>query len=116
MADFWYEKTGKNKDIVRVVLSGALDTAGCDYLLNCVEHQIKNDVSKLIIDCSKLSYISSMGLGTLVRVNSRMKNKGGDVKIADVPGSIAKVLAAVSLDKVFQMYPTVEAAVEAHGG
>lgn len=109
--DFWYEDAGENGDITRVVIAGDMNNEGCQYLLECVEHQIKGGVAKVIIDCTEMEYISSMGLGTLVRAHSRMKKKGGEVKLAGVQGVIASVLTAVHLDRVFQMYPTLEEAI-----
>src|SRR6516165_1566476 len=76
MFDFSYEKVGKNQDIVAVVLSGTLDENNCNYLLGCVENQILDRHTKLILDCGQVTFISSLGLGTLVRVNSRMKKIG----------------------------------------
>ena len=116
MAEFWYENAGEKGDITRVVLSGELDAAGCEYLLECVEKQVANGYTKCVIDCTKLTYISSLGLGALVRVHSRMKNKGGDVKLAGVSGAISKVFSVVGLDKVFQMYPSLDEAIAALGG
>ena len=116
MIDFHYEKVGKNQDIVAVVLSGTLDENSCNYLLDCVESQILDGRTKLILDCGALSYISSMGLGTLIRVNSRMKNKGGDVKLAAVHGVVAQVMGVVGLNRIFQIYPSVDDAIAAHGG
>ena len=116
MADFYYEKQGKNGDIVSVVLSGKLDALHCDYLLECVEHQIEEGCEKLIMDCTDLEYISSMGLGSLLRVHARMKKRGGDVKLAAVQGAVAKVIRLVQMDRILQLYPTVEEAVAAHGG
>jgi anti-sigma B factor antagonist len=116
MADFYYHACGKNKDIVSVVVSGKLDAFHCDYLLNCVEHQIEGGHKKLILDCSELNFISSKGLGMLVRVHARMKKHGGDVKLAGVRGAAASLISVVHLNKAFEMYPTVEEAIAAHGG
>jgi len=116
MFNFHYEKVGKDNDIVSVVLSGALDTGNCDYLLDCVAEEILEGRKKLILDCGQLAYISSMGLGKLVQVNARMKKRGGDVKLAAVQGAVAQVLSVVGLNRIFQMYPTVGDAIAAHGG
>ena len=89
MIDFHYENVGKNQDIVSVVLSGKLDETTSSYVLGCVEDDILDGRKKLILDCGQVTYISSMGLGTLVRVNSRMKKIGGDVKLASVHGAVA---------------------------
>jgi anti-sigma B factor antagonist len=116
MSDFYYEDCGKDRDIVSVVLSGDFQTLHCDYLLDCVAHQIDAGAKKLIIDCRDLTSISSMGLGILVRVHSRMKKNGGDVKIAGLQGVVASTFTLVGLDKLIQMYPTVDDAIAAHGG
>jgi anti-sigma B factor antagonist len=116
MFNFRYEKLGKNGDIVAVILSGALDESNCDYLLDCVAEEILEHRKKLILDCGQLTFISSMGLGMLVRVNSRMKKLGGDVKLAAVQSSVAQVLSVVGLNRIFQIYPTVGDAIAAHDG
>jgi anti-sigma B factor antagonist len=116
MFDFRYETVGKDNDIVAVVLAGRLDEDGCNYLLGCVEDEILEGHRKLVLDCGGLDYISSMGLGTLIRVNSRMKAKGGDVKLAAVRGAVAEVVGVVGLNRIFQIYPTLDDAVAAHGG
>jgi anti-anti-sigma regulatory factor len=36
-----------------------------------------------------------------------MREIGGEVKLAAVPGFVAQVLALTRLDKVFEMYPDV---------
>jgi anti-sigma B factor antagonist len=116
MVNFHYEKVGKNQDIVSVVLSGVLDETNCTYVLGCVEDEILEGRKKLILDCGQVTYISSMGLGTLVRVNSRMKKLGVDVKLASVKGAVAEVMRVVGLNRLFQIYPSVDDAIAAHGG
>jgi anti-sigma B factor antagonist len=116
MFDFHYEKVGKNQDIVMVILSGTLDETTCNYLLACVEDQILGGHKKLILDCEQVTYISSMGLGTLVRVHSRMKNLGGDAKLASIKSTVTQVMSVVGLNRIFQIYPSVTDAIAAHGG
>ncbi len=114
MFNFRYQKVGKNSDIVTVVLSGTLDEGNCSYLLDCVEDEILEDRKKLILDCGQLTFISSMGLGMLVRVNARMKKLGGDVKLAAVQSAVAEVFSVVGLNRIFQIYPSVDDAIAAH--
>ncbi|MGC3966745.1 MAG: STAS domain-containing protein [Pirellulales bacterium] len=116
MLNFEYENVGANQDIVAVVLSGTIDEANCSYLIDCVAEEVLDGRTKLILDCDQLEYISSMGLGMLVRVHSRMKKLGGDVKLAAVHGAVAQVLSVVGLNRIFHIYPTVAEAVAAHGG
>jgi anti-sigma B factor antagonist len=116
MLDFSYAKVGKDKDILAVILTGRLDEETCHYLMDCVAEDVLDGRKKMILDCGGLEYISSLGLGTLVRVNSRMKKLGGDVKLTNVHGIVAQVMSVVGLNKLFQIYPTVDEAVAALGG
>ena len=116
MSDFYYEQVGKDGDIISVVVSGQLDASNCEYLLDCVAGRIEDGHKKLILDCTDLTHITSVGLGILMRVHSRMKKQGGDVKLAGVKGTVAQVAALVKLDRVLHMYRTVGEAVAAHGG
>ena len=116
MLDFHYQRVGKDQDIVAVVLSGILDETNCNYLLGCVEDEILDGSKKLILDCGQVTFISSIGLGTLIRVRSRMQKIGGDVKIASVHAAVAEVMRVVGLNRIFQIYPSVDDAIAAHGG
>lgn len=116
MLHFQYEHVGRDADIVAVVLSGTIDQENCNYLLECVAEEILEGRKKLILDCAQLEYISSMGLGMLVRVHSRMKKLGGDVKLAALQGAVAQIMNVVGLNRLFQIYPTVADAIAAHGG
>ncbi|MCE9604682.1 MAG: STAS domain-containing protein [Planctomycetia bacterium] len=114
MFNFEYEKVGKNGDILAVVLFGTIDETNYEYLLKCVAEEILDGSKKLILNCEQLTYISSMGLGMLVRVHSRMRKLGGDVKLAAVHNTVAQILSVVGLNKLFHIYPTVEAAIASH--
>jgi anti-sigma B factor antagonist len=116
MFDFRYEKVGKDQDILDVVVSGSLDESNANYLLECVQDHVLDGRKKLILDCSQLNHVSSMGLGVLARVHSRMKKIGGDVKLAGIHGPVATVMEIVKFSRLFEFYPTLDAAIAAHGG
>jgi anti-anti-sigma factor len=99
-----------------VVLAGTLDEQSCHYLMECVREEVLEGSTKMILDCEQLEFISSMGLAMLVRVNARMKKLNGDVKLAAVHGVIAEAIRMVHLNLLFQIYPTVDEAIAAHGG
>ena len=52
MIDFQYEKVGKDKDILAVVITGILDESTCHYLMECVEEEVLEGRKKLILDPS----------------------------------------------------------------
>ncbi|MGI9470300.1 MAG: STAS domain-containing protein [Rubripirellula sp.] len=112
MLDFHYKTLGENDEVLLFVLSGNLDTTQCEYLYNVIGKEIRKGQEKLILDCHDLGYISSMGLAMMLRVHAKMRKIGGDVKLAGVNGTVADVIRLVKLDRILQLYDTVDEAIE----
>ena len=112
MLDFHYKTLGEKDEVLLFVLSGNLDTAQCEYLYNVIGKEIRKGQEKLILDCSDLGYISSMGLAMMLRVHAKMKKIGGDVKLAGVNGTVADIVRLVKLDRILSLYDTVDEAME----
>jgi anti-anti-sigma factor len=55
-------------------------------------------------------------MGILVRLHKRLAQKGGNVKLAAVPGVVAQVIRLVRLDRIFQIFPTVDEALASFHG
>ena len=111
MIDYKTHKAGQDNDILVMDVYGKLDTDTSAFLLDCVQGFIEDGMKKFVLDCSKLEYISSMGLGTLVRANGRLKKQDGALAISGVTGVGADVFRIMRLDHVFNMYETVEEAI-----
>ena len=84
------------------------DNETSPYLFDCVQDEIESGGSKMIPDFAALDHISSLGLGTLVRIHSRMHSKGGDVQFAHIDGLAAEVVRAVGLNKLFHFHSSIE--------
>lgn len=95
-------------DVWVISAIGSLDTYTSVAFFDCIEAEIESGKKKIIVDCSELDYLSSVGIGTLIRVHSRMKKLGGDVKLAALRGAPADVLRMTHLDRVFGIYDDVE--------
>jgi anti-sigma B factor antagonist len=114
MIDWNEEKAGKDGEVCVFALRGQLDTEACDFLYTVLQDRIEDGTKKLILDCRSLEIISSMGLGMLMRLHTRMKKQGGDVKLARVHGAVAEVMKLVMLDRVFHFYASVSEAIESY--
>jgi len=78
-----------------------------------LERYIELGCRKLIVDCTRLTHISSYGLGVLIRLHKKLATKGGDVKLANVSGAVPKILSMTRLNKIFEIYPTLDDARQA---
>ncbi|EGW39412.1 STAS domain-containing protein [Desulfosporosinus sp. OT] len=62
---------------------------------------IDQGITELRIDLSKLTYIDSSGLGTLVSINKRTKEKKGRLILIGAQGLPMELIKRTRLDKVF---------------
>ena len=96
--------------ILVLALTGTLDATSTSAFDEQVERQLEAGHTKLIVDCRNLVYISSLGIAALTGLQSKLRKKGGIVKIAAVQGPVAQVFRAVRLDKIFEIHADAEQA------
>jgi anti-sigma B factor antagonist len=111
MIDWTSETFGNDGEIQVLRLVGRVDASCCDYLFSVLESRIEDGQKKLILDCDQVDFISSVGLGMLIRAHARMKKHGGDVRLAALQGGVAEVVHLTGLNQVFKLFPSVEEAV-----
>jgi len=99
-----------DKSVLIMSADGGLNADTAADFVKQLEDLIDYGVKKMIIDCSRLSYISSYGIGVLVRLHNRLVKHGGHVKIASPPGKVLQALAIVRLAQMFEIYPDLEQA------
>ena len=104
--EFYYHDA--DKDVLILNADGGLASFNADNFIGELERAIELGCRKLIVDCTRLTYISSYGLGVLVRLHKRLAAKGGDVKLSNVSGAVPRVLTLTRLNKIFEMYPTLD--------
>jgi anti-anti-sigma factor len=107
--EFYYDET--DKEVLVVSVDGGLFADTSDRFRGEIEGYINLGIRKLIVDCTQLTRISSYGIGTLVTIHKRMAKKGGDVKLASLPGVVGNVIQMTGLTELLQIYPTVQDAL-----
>lgn len=95
-------------DILSIVLRGNLDSTSTPEFDRQVNEHLEQGCSKIIIDCRFMGYVSSLGLGSLVALQTRLRRKGGEVKLCAIQGPVSQILRTVHLDKVLNIYGDLE--------
>jgi anti-sigma B factor antagonist len=72
---------------------------------------LQDDVKKIVLDMSKVKWINSSGLGTLIAAMTSVKNKGGELKLAGVTDKVESLFMITQLIKVFKTYENVDRAL-----
>ena len=113
MIDYDRYRTGDSDEILVMKVTGKLDNETSLCFCECVESQIVDGSTKIVLDFGGLDENSSLGLGMLVRVHSWMKNLGGNVRFANIRGVAAEVFTAVGLNKLGNFYLSIDEACQA---
>ena len=106
--EFYYHEV--DNDVLIISADGGIDKRTSKEFVDQILTLIEGGITKIIIDCKKLTYISSWGLGVLLRLHKRARTAGGEVKIANVHSRIVALLNVTHLNKIFGIYPDVNRA------
>jgi anti-sigma B factor antagonist len=98
-----FEKEVKENALI-IRLSG--DLIGEDNgasLLEIATSSIQQQVLTCIIDISKLRYINSSGIGVLITILTKFRNKGGEVYLMKPSENVQKLLVITKLNAIFHI-------------
>lgn len=82
-------------------------------LVDAVNEAVSHQVLTCVIDISGLRYINSSGIGVLITLLTKFRNKGGEVYLMNPSDSVKKLLAITKLNSIFQVVKTEMEALEA---
>jgi anti-sigma B factor antagonist len=71
-------------------------------LVGASAEAIQDHVSNCIIEIGQLRYINSSGIGVLITILTKFRNKGGEVFLMNPSDSVKKLLVITKLNAIFQ--------------
>ena len=84
-----------------VIVSGRLDAAQCPAALAFLE-KVNGTIT---LDCRGLEYISSAGLGVLLKTQKRLTADGGKVRLTGVSRHLEDIFRYSGFDQIFEIEP-----------
>lgn len=70
----------------------------------------KSGAPKLLLSFDNVDHLSSAALGTLITINNKVKNKDGQLRLANINKQIYEVFAITKLNKLFKILDNTEKA------
>ena len=99
--------------MVAVAFHGSIHTGpDCMRLQKEVDAMLASGETRVIFDLSGLTHADSAAIGTIVRCLTKLKGAGGALRIAAAHPMIVHSLKLTKVDKLIEMFPTVEQAAE----
>ncbi len=77
-------------------------------VMDKVSAAIQDGVLTCIIDISKLRYINSSGIGVLITILTKFRNKGGEVYLMKPSETVQKLLVITKLNSIFNVIQNEE--------
>ena len=81
----------------KIIISGRFSAASVEQ----ADSVLKSINEDCIIDLKGLEYISSVGIGSLLRTYTRLKESGHTLKLVNLNRHVSEVIRYSGLDKVF---------------
>jgi len=102
----------KQGDVVVIEVVGQLIVGNRQELKQKVLDEAEAGARKILVDFAKAGYIDSSGLGVLVSLAKRMRELGGDLRLANLNDDLQTLFELTKLDSLFQIADTRERALE----
>ncbi|MFC1479907.1 STAS domain-containing protein [Candidatus Omnitrophota bacterium] len=77
-----------------------------------LSEQLKTAQTQFIIDLSKIGFVSSMVVATIVFFSKEVRNNKGTVKLSGLSSEAFSIFKLTQLDKIFELYETERDALE----
>lgn len=98
-----------NKTVLRV--AGRMDAESTPAFEAQCQACIAEGYTSLVLDLSSLTYVSSLGLGAIVRVAKQSRDAGGEVRVCCLTGLVRQLFEITRLNDVFPAHDSVESAL-----
>ncbi|MFK7883268.1 MAG: STAS domain-containing protein [Phycisphaerales bacterium] len=71
----------------------------------------RTEAPKLLISFSNVDHLSSAALGALITINHRVRDREGQLRLANIDPQIYEVFVITRLNKLFEIHDTAEEAI-----
>jgi anti-sigma B factor antagonist len=98
-----------------LAIEGDIDLHVSPALTQALNAMIKKRPERIVIDLSRATYIDSAGVAALMVAKQDVEEYGGKFFLSGVQETIRLILETSRLDRIFWIFPDVDAALAAKG-
>ena len=101
-----------SNSVALIYLDGDLDAHTFPELQDTLYDFLKKGTVRVVLECSKLNYISSAGIGVLNQMSRDFRSKDGDVRLADLSEKIAAMFELLGFSQLLMVFPESASATD----
>jgi len=102
----------KVNDVLVVDVEGQLIVGNRQELKQKVLEELESGERKFIVDFEKTGYIDSSGLGVLVSLSKKVREQGGELRLANLNEDLKTLFELTKLDTLFYIADSRDAALK----
>ena len=111
-----FDAKRKDMDAISVVyLKGYLDAHTAPDFEKVLQSLVDEGRVRIVANLSELDYISSAGLGVFMGFIEDIRQKGGDIKLAELTDKVFRVFDLLGFPVLYDILEREEEAIEKYG-
>lgn len=95
-----------------VSLEGFVDAHTAPEFEQAIQAEIDSGHHRIIVNCEKLTYISSAGLGVFMSFIEEVREKGGDIKICSLAPKVRHTFEILGFQDLYDLLDDLPSAVQ----
>lgn len=99
-------------DVSVMHCGGSLDADSISAFKKIAYDLVDKGAIRLVVDCANLTFVDSMGLGVLISLLRRARERQGDVKVASLTDDVRTIFEITRLHRLFEVCADTNTAVK----
>ncbi len=113
--DVYVEEAPQNRGVSILRVSGYVDTTTSPDLERRLQALLREKRFHVVVDLSRVEYISSAGWGIFISEIREIREHGGDLKLAGMVPDVKEVFDLLEFENILQSYTDPDLAVASFG-
>ena len=103
----------ERKEVVLLRCEGRLDAITSPHLEEEINHLIGLEKNKILVDFSRVDYLSSAGMRLLLSATKRLRNKQGGFGLFSIHEEVKEIIYMAGFERVLSIYSSEDEALKA---
>lgn len=112
MANPFAIQTSIENGLSIISIDGFVDAHTAPQFENAIQSEIDAGRNRILVNCEKLNYISSAGLGVFMSFIEEVREQGGDIKICGLVPKVKHTFEILGFQDIFDMLDDQPSAIE----
>ena len=104
-------ETRELDDIVLLYPRGFINAHTVRVFEGEIQKALEKQRFKIVVNCSRLVYIASAGLGAIMGTIEEVRGNGGDIRLSELNETVANIFEILGFNHLYQIFPSEVEAV-----